>query len=82
MLVAASTQTTSIISLKRSTSTNCRGCGGRPNTPSDAILVVAMSLGGADHTGLKEFEFTSAVHLAFDELELGDLAFGLAVRPG
>jgi hypothetical protein len=40
-----------------------------------------MSLGGADHTGLKEVEFTSALHLAFDELELGDLAFGLAVRP-
>ena len=32
--------------------------------------------------GLKEIEFPSPVHLAFDELELGDLAFGLAVRPG
>ena len=57
------------------------GCKFARNSGSDAVLVVAMSLGGADHTGLKEVEFTSAVHLAFDELELGDLAFGLAVRP-
>src|SRR5664280_3400216 len=35
MLVAASTQTTSIISLKRSASTECWDRGGRPNTPSD-----------------------------------------------
>jgi hypothetical protein len=30
---------------------------------------------------LKEINLCSAVHLPFDELELGDLAFGLAVRP-
>src|SRR5260221_13611402 len=50
MLVAASTQTTSIISLKRNTYTNCRGCGGRPNTPSDSMLAVARgatSMGAA-----------------------------------
>jgi hypothetical protein len=39
-------------------------------------------LSGADDTGLEQVDLSAAVHLAFDELELGDLAFGLAVRPG
>ena len=30
---------------------------------------------------MKEIDLCSAVHLSLDELELGDLAFGLAVRP-
>ena len=30
---------------------------------------------------MKEIDFTAVVHLPFDELELGDLAFGLTVRP-
>jgi hypothetical protein len=37
MLVAASKQTTSIISLKRSASTESWDRDGRPNIPSDAI---------------------------------------------
>jgi hypothetical protein len=39
MLVAASTQTTSIISLKRSASTECWDRGGRPNTPSEQAML-------------------------------------------
>jgi len=38
-------------------------------------------LGRADETGLKEIELSSAVHLALDEFELGDLPLGLAVGP-
>jgi hypothetical protein len=38
MLVAASTQTTSIISLKRSTSTESWDYGGRANTPSESLF--------------------------------------------
>jgi hypothetical protein len=40
MLVASSRQTTSIISLKRSTSTQSRVCDSRPNIPSDAISMM------------------------------------------
>jgi|SoiMetStandDraft_5_1073268.scaffolds.fasta_scaffold157706_2 hypothetical protein len=47
---------------------------------SDAMLVVSV-LSGADDTGLEEIKLPAAVHLAFHELELGDLTFGLAVRP-
>lgn len=41
MLVAVAIRTTSIISLKRSTSN--QGMGGKPNTPSDAI---SLQIGG------------------------------------
>jgi hypothetical protein len=34
-----------------------------------------------DQAGLEEIDLSSAVHLTFDELELGDLTFGLSVRP-
>jgi hypothetical protein len=37
--------------------------------------------GRADQSCLKEIDLCPAVHLSLDELELGDLAFGLAVRP-
>ena len=50
------------------------------NRASDAMLVVSV-LSGADDTGLEEIKLPAAVHLAFHELELGNLAFGLAVRP-
>jgi hypothetical protein len=33
-----------------------------------------------DRAGLEEIDFSSAVHLTFDELELGDLTFGLSIR--
>jgi hypothetical protein len=39
MLVAASTQTTPIISLKRSTATKSWDYDGRPNIPSDSLLM-------------------------------------------
>jgi transposase len=52
------------------------------NIGSDAILVMAIGRRGADHAGLEEVDFTSAVHLTFHELELSDLSFGLAVGPG
>ena len=35
----------------------------------------------ADHAGLKQIEFPASVHLAFDQLQLADLPFGLAVGP-
>jgi hypothetical protein len=36
---------------------------------------------GVDHSGLKEVEFSTTVHLSFHELQLGDLALGLTVGP-
>jgi hypothetical protein len=38
-------------------------------------------LGGADQPGLQKIDFRPSVHLAFHQLELRDLSFGLAVRP-
>jgi hypothetical protein len=34
-----------------------------------------------DQSGLQQVDLSASVHLAFDELEPGDLAFGLAVGP-
>ena len=34
----------------------------------------------ADQPGLQEIKFSAAVHLVFDQRELGDLPFGLSVR--
>ena len=48
---------------------------------SDAHLVV-LGLCVADHAGLQQIELPASIHLAFDELELGDLPLGLTVRPG
>ncbi len=45
---------------------------------SDAVLMICAS-GCANQPGLKQVEFSSTVHLSFDQLELGDLALGLAV---
>ena len=47
---------------------------------SDAILVQSWS-SRADETGLKQIELGTSVHLPLNELELGDLALCLAVRP-
>jgi hypothetical protein len=44
------------------------------------VQVGIISL-GSDQSCTKKVKFRPAVHLAFDELELGDLAFGLSVRP-
>ena len=48
---------------------------------SDADLMVS-GIGKADDAGLQEIDLAPAVHLALDELELGDLSLGLTVRPG
>src|SRR5258708_1529446 len=47
------------------------------NFGSDAMLVQSDR---ADQTGLEEIGLSPAIHLAFDELELGDLTLGLSVR--
>lgn len=49
------------------------------NIGSDADLV-QRGLGGIDEAGLEQVELSAAVHLAFDELELCYLTFGLSVR--
>ncbi|TWB33857.1 hypothetical protein FBZ90_12923 [Nitrospirillum pindoramense] len=36
---------------------------------------------GTDDAGLEEVKLSAAIHLAFDEFELGDLAFGLGSSP-
>lgn len=41
-----------------------------------------VRLTGANDAGLEQVSLSAAVHLPLDELELGDLAFGLAVGPG
>ena len=57
------------------------GCEFALNTGSDSLLVV-LGLNATDDAGLKKIEVSTAIHLAFDELEFGDLPLGLAVRPG
>ncbi len=47
---------------------------------SDALLMTIGSR-GADDARLEQIEFSSSIHLALDQLELADLAFGLAVGP-
>jgi hypothetical protein len=47
---------------------------------SDAYLVKPNSV-YSDDAGLKKIDVPAPVHLAFYELELADLTFGLAVRP-
>ena len=47
---------------------------------SDLILMACRLL-GTDDAGLEEIQLSATVHLALDELELGDLAFSLAIRP-
>jgi hypothetical protein len=48
---------------------------------SGAILVLSGTH-GPDETRFEQVELSAAVHLALYELELGDLAFGLAIGPG
>ena len=47
------------------------------NFGSDSLLV--QGLGMVDEPGFEKIEFGAAIHLPFDEFELGDLAFGLTV---
>src|SRR5262249_33277007 len=56
------------------------GCYSACNFGSDAILVRLRSI-GADESSLKEIELPTTVHLALHELQLGDLALGLAIGP-
>lgn len=58
-----------------------RGCDSAWNKGSDAHLMTS-GIDEPDHAGLQEIDFASAVHLALDQLELGDLTLGLTVRPG
>lgn len=53
-------------------------CVSACNFGSDAHLVRAGST-YSDDAGLTQVDFPTPVHLAFDELEFADLAFGLAV---
>ena len=45
---------------------------------SDTYFVKAASV-HSDNARLKQIEFPTSVHLAFDELELADLTLGLSV---
>ncbi len=56
-------------------------CQSAGNLGSDAVLM-ELSLFGADDAGFEQVELPPAVHLPFDECELGDLALSLTVRPG
>ena len=56
-----------------------QGADGSANLGSDAISMMFWWSCSADEPCLKKIEFCSSVHLALDELELGDLAFGLTV---
>jgi hypothetical protein len=58
----------------------------RKNVIRRAILALTQfwcirGLVGAEESGLKEIELSTAIHLAFHELELCDLALCLAVGP-
>lgn len=55
-----------------------RGCVSAFKTGSDAHLVT-RSGGVAEEPCLQQVQLSAAIHLAFDELELGDLALGLTV---
>jgi hypothetical protein len=48
---------------------------------SGAVLVTP-ELTGTDDASFEQIEISTAVHLALHKLELGDLTFRLAVRPG
>src|SRR6266702_4262733 len=60
----------------------------RPNLTPDRRPILALTqfwcirgLVGAEESGLKEIELSTAIHLAFHQLELCHLALCLAVRP-
>ena len=56
------------------------GCQSALERGSDAILMMVGS-SRSDQARFEQIDLGAAVHLAFDELEFGDLAFGLAVGP-
>lgn len=49
--------------------------------PILALTQIWCNSDRTDQASLKEIDLPSAIHLAFDELELGDLTFGQSVRP-
>ena len=51
------------------------------NSGSDALLM-ASQISGADDACLQQVDFAPTIHLAFNELQLGDLPLGLTIRPG
>lgn len=59
------------------------GCKFARNSGSDSLLVQLFGFrsGCSDEPGFEQVEFSAAIHLPFHELELGDLALGLTVRP-
>ncbi len=56
-------------------------CENAPNRGSDALLM-ASQISGADDACLQQVDFAPTIHLAFNELQLGDLPLGLTIRPG
>jgi hypothetical protein len=46
-----------------------------------ALTQIWCNSNRADQAGLEEIDLPSAIHLAFDELELSDPTFGLLIRP-
>src|SRR4051812_33301601 len=56
-------------------------CGSAPKRGSGALSMTACSA-SYDEAGTQQVELGAPVHLPLDQLELGDLALGLAVRPG
>jgi hypothetical protein len=51
---------------------------GKDEAGTDAILMTRSSC-CAEEAGLEQVELAAPIHLAFDELQLGDLTFGLAI---
>jgi len=56
-------------------------CENAPNRGSDALLM-ASQISGADDACLQQVDLAPTIHLAFNELQLGDLPLGLTIRPG
>src|SRR5690606_3622631 len=80
MLVAVPYRPRSIISSKRSTPASLQRWGSS-RIPHLTHSRCGHSLHCANETRLKQIELCTSLHLSFDEFKLGDLAFGLAVRP-
>jgi hypothetical protein len=55
-------------------------CKSAPKNGSDALLMES-GIDEPDDACLQKVDLASAVHPAFDQLELGDLPLSLAVRP-
>lgn len=52
------------------------------NLGSDALSMIVVDSLSADEPRLKEIEFGAPIHLAFNQLKLGDLSFHLTIGPG